>query len=159
MTYTHHYITILSLARERIKINRELISQEDLIKYGNQALHLLENESWTVFFDYLLTISILYFNDHHNKIDYIIYETGIGGRYDSTNFLINPSLCIITSISLDHQRLLGNSIEEIASQKAGIIKNKVPLFISNNQIKSVKNIFQQECIKFNSEIYEVPVNM
>ena len=93
------------LARERIKISRELISQEDMIKYGNMALNLLDNESWTVFFDYLTVIAILYFNDHH--VDYIILETGIGGRYDSTNFIDNPALCIITSISLDHQRLLG----------------------------------------------------
>jgi len=145
------------LARERIKINRELISQEDMIKYGNIALNLLENENWSVFFDYLLTISILYFND--NYIDYLILETGIGGRYDSTNFIINPILCIITSISLDHQRLLGNTIEEITLQKAGIIKNKIPILTSKNQLQIVKNIFLDECLKLNTVLYEVPVNM
>jgi dihydrofolate synthase/folylpolyglutamate synthase len=102
----------LHTARERIKHNRELISQSDMITSGTKALSLLEGLDWAVIFDQLLATSLVYFG--MKDVDYIVLETGIGGRYDSTNFVDNPAACVITSISLDHQTILGDTIEEIA---------------------------------------------
>ena len=60
---------------------------------------------------------IRYFAQHH--VDYVILETGIGGRFDSTNFIENPAVCVITSVSLDHQNMLGDTVANIAWHKAG----------------------------------------
>ena len=62
-------------------------------------------------------------------VDYVILESGIGGRFDSTNFLKSPEVCVITSISLDHQAILGETIEEIAWQKAGFALRGSKIFI------------------------------
>lgn len=99
-------------ARERIKIGKDLISKEDVVRLGSEVLEEMKGFEWLVFFDLFLSIAIKYFSER--SLDYVILETGIGGRYDSTNFLDSPAACVITSISLDHQTLLGNTTEKIA---------------------------------------------
>lgn len=99
-------------ARERIKIGKDLISKEDVVRLGVEVLEEMKGFEWLVFFDLFLSIAIKYFSER--SLDYVILETGIGGRYDSTNFLESPAACVITSISLDHQTLLGNTTEKIA---------------------------------------------
>lgn len=143
-------------ARERIKINRDLITQSNLTKYATIALELLKDMDWVVFFDYLLATSLLYFRDE--DIQYMILESGIGGRYDSTNFIDNPHVCVITSISLDHQRILGDTIEQIAHQKAGIIKPRSHVFTPSTQVPSVMEVFRKECQQQNAILHEVPIN-
>lgn len=91
----------LHTARERIKIGRDIISKEDFTRCGNAAMMELYGKPWAVFFDLLLLTAIQYFGS--KRVDYIILETGIGGRYDSTNFIESPTVAVITSISLDHQ--------------------------------------------------------
>lgn len=81
-------------------------------------------------------VALLYFKQE--KVEYAIIECGIGGRLDATNF-ITPIASIITSIGYDHQNTLGNTLSEIAYQKAGIIKDNVPLFTIDN--KEVNSIF------------------
>lgn len=76
------------------------------------------------FFEYIFAMAALYFSD--KSLDFVIYETGLGGRLDATNILM-PSVCVITSIGLDHTMYLGSSIEEITAEKAGIIKHGVPV--------------------------------
>ncbi|MCM1272769.1 MAG: bifunctional folylpolyglutamate synthase/dihydrofolate synthase [Clostridium sp.] len=76
------------------------------------------------FFEYIFAMAALYFAD--KDLDFVIYETGLGGRLDATNILM-PSVCVITAIGLDHTMYLGNTIEEIAAEKAGIIKGGVPV--------------------------------
>lgn len=93
----------------------------------------------------------------NKKTDWLVLESGIGGRYDSTNFFDNPSACVITSISLDHQALLGESLEQIAWQKAGIIKPKSHVFTPNTQKESVLEVFRKECRKMDATLHEVDI--
>jgi folylpolyglutamate synthase/dihydropteroate synthase len=85
-------------------------------------------------------------------------ETGIGGRYDSTNFVESPAVSVITSISLDHQAMLGNTIAEIAWQKAGIIKNNGHVFTAATQDPRALEVFRQECEEKNATLHVVPVS-
>lgn len=87
------------------------------------------------FFEYLFVMGMLIFAEH--QVKYLVLETGLGGRLDATNIFEEPLLTIITSISLEHTEILGDTIEEIAGEKAGIIKEGVPLvFDANNTLAS-----------------------
>lgn len=145
----------LHTARERIKIGRSLISISDFVAQGNIALNALSERSWAVFFDYLLAMALKYFGE--NSCEYVILETGIGGRYDSTNFYDNPCAAVITSISYDHQAILGNTLEDIAWQKAGIIKPNSHVFTPATQCESVLNVFRKQCLEVNAILHEIPV--
>lgn len=110
---------------ERIKINGEEISQDDFVKYFTEVrstgIHLTE-------FEMLTAMMFLYFK--HNNVDIVILETGLGGRFDATN-VIKENLCaIITQIDLDHTDRLGKTKDEIAFEKAGIIKKNCPVVTS-----------------------------
>jgi dihydrofolate synthase/folylpolyglutamate synthase len=143
-------------ARERAKINRSLISRASMVKYGKVVLELMKDRPWAVFFDLLLALSILYFDE--KGVDFLVLETGIGGRYDSTNFADCPAACVITSISLDHQAMLGDTIEKIAYQKAGIIKPNSHVFTPATQKPSVMEVFRRECAALNATLHEVPAD-
>eukprot|EP01036_Dinobryon_divergens_P025195 gene25195-33719_t len=150
------YVSVLQLM-ERIKIGRNLISIFDFIRIGRETLSLFQTCEWRyVMFDKMLTAALTYFGE--SKVEYIVLETGIGGRFDSTNFFDHPAACVITSISLDHQALLGNTLEEIAWQKAGIIKPGADVFTVANQQESVIRIFRQECVKKNAKLHIVDAN-
>lgn len=137
-------------ACERVRINRSLISRELLVEYGRVALDLLNPYSWTVFFDLLMAVALMHFGK--NDIDYMLLETGIGGRYDTTNFCDDTSVCVITSISLDHQNILGDTVEEIAWQKAGIIKRNARVFTTSSQRPSVLEVFRKQCAEVGAEL-------
>ena len=77
----------------------------------------------------------------HEKVDFAVIEVGLGGRLDSTN-IINPELCVITNISFDHTQFLGNTLPEIASEKAGIIKPGIPVVIGEAE-GDVKKVFEE----------------
>lgn len=128
-------------ARERIKIGKSLISVSDFIRLSSLALEDLKDVSWTCFFDIFLCMAIRYFSE--KKVDYVVLETGIGGLLDSTNFVPSPTITVITNIGLDHQNVLGDTIEEIAAQKAGIIKHGVPLFTTEKQQPSVLEVISK----------------
>lgn len=85
-------------------------------------------------------------------------ESGIGGRYDSTNFVESPAACVICSISLDHQGTLGETIQEIAWQKAGIIKNRSHVFTPSTQKPEVLEVFRKQCEAMQAVLHVVPVN-
>src|SRR5690606_21306826 len=112
--------------RERIRVNGEMISQENVVEFVNQNKEFIESIQPS-FFEVTVALAFKYFADQN--VDIAIIETGLGGRLDSTN-IINPILSIITNISLDHVSMLGNTFEEIAFEKAGIIKYKTPVIIS-----------------------------
>ena len=116
---------------ERISINQTLISKEKLFSIYQNYKCYLENLS---FFDLITLICFIYFKE--NKVDYAVIEVGIGGLNDTTN-IIKPKLCVITSISLDHQELLGNTLEEIAAHKAGIIKENTPVVLGPTSLLEV----------------------
>lgn len=120
---------------DRIQINFEMISNDKLLKYFNT--YYLDFEKYQLnMFEIDTFLSLLYF--YEMKVDFAIIEVGIGGLLDSTN-LIYPILSLITSIGLDHQDLLGNTIEEIAMQKLGIVKPFIPL-ICNLKDNKLKNL-------------------
>lgn len=115
--------------RERIKINGKEIPENDVVDFiiGNKAF-LEENK--LSFFE--MTVGMAFHHFASQKIDIAIVEVGLGGRLDSTN-IVNPELSIITNIGYDHTQLLGNTLGEIAFEKAGIIKKGVPVVIGESQ--------------------------
>ena len=123
--------------KERIKINGEKISENSVIKFVDQHKIAFENICIS-FFEFTVAMAFDYFAKE--KVDIAIIETGLGGRLDSTN-IIKPELSIITNIGIDHTNLLGNTIEKIAAEKAGIIKENTPIIIGRKQ-KETNTIFQ-----------------
>ncbi len=111
---------------ERIKINGKEISEEAITDFVNQHLDFFKNFKAS-FFE-ITTVMAFYFFAKE-KVDITIIETGLGGRLDSTNVII-PEVALITNISLDHTQYLGNTLEKIAYEKAGIIKVQIPVVIS-----------------------------
>lgn len=112
---------------ERIRINGAEISDSYIESFINEIWEYIEVIKPT-FFEVTTVLAFKYFAD--SQVDFAVIETGLGGKYDSTN-VIMPIASVITSISLDHTQYLGNTIAEIASEKAGIIKEKIPVFIGN----------------------------
>jgi dihydrofolate synthase/folylpolyglutamate synthase len=112
--------------RERIRINGEMISEEAVITFVEAFQAWPDKEIKPSFFELTMSMAFRYFETE--QTDIAIIETGMGGRLDSTNVII-PDLSVITNVSLDHQQFLGNTIEAIASEKAGIIKPGVPVVL------------------------------
>lgn len=115
---------------ERIRFNDELISDEDFTdcfeKVHRAELELLKDGFGQIsYFDFFVGIAMLYYA--MKKPDVVILETGLGGRLDSTNVVESPVMTVITSISLDHVAILGDTVEKIAAEKAGIIKHGAPV--------------------------------
>ena len=133
--------------RERIKINGKIISELEVVKFVENNKINFEKIGLS-FFEFTVALAFNYFAN--KKVDIAIIETGLGGRLDSTN-IITPELSIITNIGLDHINLLGNTIEQIAKEKAGIIKQNVPVVIGRNQVK-IKEIFQNIANEKNTHI-------
>ena len=106
---------------ERILVNKEMISDEDVVKYCEAVMNVLEENGLQInFFEIATFVALLYFKEKNP--DFIFLETGLGGRYDATN-IVKSTIAAITNVSFDHVALLGNSLYEIADRKAGIIKD------------------------------------
>jgi len=111
--------------RERIRINGEVISEEEVVSFIEENQNFLESNRLS-FFEMTVGMTFDYFAK--SEVDIAIIETGLGGRLDSTN-IITPQLSVITNIGLDHTAFLGTDLPAIATEKAGIIKNSVPVVI------------------------------
>jgi len=133
--------------RERIKINGDMISKDYVLKFMHENFDFFESNNLS-FFEMTVGLAFDYFSK--NKVDIAIIEVGMGGRLDSTN-IINPILSIITNISLDHTRFLGSNIFDIAKEKAGIIKDNIPVVIGQTQ-QEISPIFNDIAKSKNSEI-------
>lgn len=133
--------------RERIKINGECISKEYVIEFVNQEKNLFE-KIHSSFFEVTTALAFKYFAEQH--VDYAIIEVGLGGRLDCTN-IITPILSIITNISFDHTNFLGNTLEKIAKEKAGIIKQNIPVIIGETT-NETKPVFKTCAESMNAEI-------
>ena len=133
--------------RERIKINGDMISEDSVSKFMHGNFDFFESNNFS-FFEMTVGLAFDYFSK--NKVDIAIIEVGMGGRLDSTN-IINPILSIITNISLDHTRFLGSNIFDIAKEKAGIIKDNIPVVIGQTQ-QEISPIFTDIAKSKNSEI-------
>jgi len=138
----------LSHFSERISINGRPISEEAILGYVNNFLPLIEDLTPS-FFELTTAMAFQYFHDQ--KVDIAIMEVGMGGRLDSTN-VITPKLSIITQIGLDHQQFLGDTLEEIAMEKAGIIKDNVPVLCSVKE-KSIRTLIAQKANAHNASFY------
>ena len=133
--------------RERIRINGEMISEKSVIEFvGNYKKEFEEIDM--SFFE--MTVAMAFHHFSEEKVDIAIIETGLGGRLDSTN-IINPLVSVITNIGIDHAAFLGNTIEEITTEKAGIIKENTPVIVGRNQ-EECSEIFIKNAKKLNSEI-------
>jgi dihydrofolate synthase / folylpolyglutamate synthase len=124
---------------ERIKINGSNINDTDLVRLAEPLLEFGKSISAT-FFEITTVIALKYFTE--NNIDIAVIETGMGGRFDSTN-VIKPLMSVITEIGLDHQEYLGSSIEEIAFEKAGIIKKGIPVVVSESPDVAMEVIIEK----------------
>ena len=111
--------------RERIKVNGEMISQKEVVDFVNAHKQGF-TEIGLSFFEMSTALAFAYFSDQ--KVDVAVIEVGLGGRLDATN-IINPELSVITNVAFDHQHLLGDTIALIAKEKAGIIKEGVPVVL------------------------------
>ena len=141
--------------RERIRINRQMISKESVVDFVadyDKQFSLVKPS----FFEW--TVALAFYHFAKEKVDIAIIETGLGGRLDSTN-IITPELCLITNIGFDHMDMLGNTLTAIAGEKAGIIKKNVPLVVSNHS--GEREVFKQKAnqmkvpITFANEVQDV----
>ena len=134
--------------RERIRINGEMIPENDVVEFIEKHKNKLE-ELELSFFEMTVAMAFDYFRKE--KVDIAIIEVGMGGRLDSTN-VINPELCVITNISLDHVKFLGENEGLIAVEKAGIIKPEIPVVIGETQEGS-KDVFIKTAKGKNAPIF------
>lgn len=134
--------------RERIRINGEMISKDFIIDFVSNFQDQFSKINPS-FFEWSTALAFYYFSQ--KKVDIVILETGLGGRLDSTN-IVTPILSIITSIGIDHTSFLGNTLEEIAFEKAGIIKPSVPVVLGE-QTKNVQHVFEKIAKERNAFIH------
>ena len=140
--------------RERIKINGKMISKNQVIDFVKKNKTEFEKINMS-FFEYTVAMAFDYFAE--SQVDIAIIETGLGGRLDSTN-IISPELSIITNIGYDHTNLLGSKLEQIAKEKAGIIKEKTPVVIGRKQEEIIDDIFKKTANNKKSKIYFSDIN-
>ena len=131
--------------RERMQINREMVKKALFVKAFEtvKKAQAVSGYPPLTFFELVLVMAVLIFQEE--KVEYAVMETGMGGRYDATNAL-NPKICIITAIGLDHMQYLGNTIEEIAREKAGIMKPGVPCVYVDRE-KTITDLMREEAEK------------
>ena len=125
--------------KERIKINGKEISEQYVVDFIAKHKPYLETFKLS-FFEMTVGLAFSYFADE--KVDIAVVEVGLGGRFDSTN-IITPDVCLITNISKDHTDILGNTLAEIAYEKAGIIKYETPVVISEYQEETAPVFIQK----------------
>lgn len=135
--------------RERIRVNGEKIPQSYVVDFVERYRRQFEPLKPS-FFELTSTMAFAYFQDMH--VDYAIIEVGLGGRLDSTN-IITPVLSVITNISKDHTQFLGNTLEKIAGEKAGIIKPGVPVVIGDVDKENVMRVFREKAREVNAPLY------
>lgn len=122
--------------RERIKINGEYISKKYVVQFVEQNMEIFERIQPS-FFEMSFAMALDYFREE--KVDFAVIETGLGGRLDSTNVVL-PEISVITNISWDHTDILGDTLEKIATEKAGIIKEGIPVLVGRHQSET-KDVF------------------
>jgi len=133
--------------KERIRINGETISNTTVLNFIERYISDFDKIKPS-FFEWTVALAFQIFAKE--KVDIAIIETGLGGRLDSTN-VINPELCLITNIGFDHVEMLGDTLEAIAREKAGIIKRNTPVVIS--QQSKQKEVFEQIALQNNAPIH------
>ena len=133
--------------RERIKINGDSISKDNVVNFIESHKDYLDQNKLS-FFEMTVGMAFDYFNNQ--SVDIAIIEVGMGGRLDSTN-IIDPEISVITNIGFDHTKFLGNTLKEIATEKAGIIKEGKTIIIGETQ-KDISDVFINRANELNSKI-------
>ena len=145
---------------ERIRVDNVQISDAFFTEIFNEAVRVArqmkqEGSGHPSYFEFLFGMGMLAFAQ--SDVEYIVLETGLGGRLDCTNCIEHPVVNIITSISLDHTAILGNTMDEIAEEKAGIIKENVPVFFDGSD-KKVSKVIQKKAEKMHAPCREITKN-
>jgi dihydrofolate synthase/folylpolyglutamate synthase len=148
----------LELVNERIRIDGESISDRDFASAWTGVSASIETliasgklSAHPTFFECITAMAFLAFAAHH--VDFAIYEVGMGGRFDATN-IVTPEVAVITPIDFDHENYLGHSIEEIAAEKAGIIKANAWV-VSAAQRPEARSVIARRCVEMNARLVEV----
>ncbi len=139
--------------RERIRINGEMISEKQVLDFFEQYQEKFQHLEPS-FFE--ITTALAFHHFAEQKVDFAVIEVGLGGRLDSTN-VITPLLSVITNISLEHTQMLGDTIAKIAYEKAGIIKDKVPVVIGEYHPESFP-VFEDMALKHDAPLFPANVN-
>lgn len=142
----------LERANERVTINKNQISDEDFLNIANQLSEVIKEKldgKFPSFFEFMTLLALQYFAEQ--QVDVVLLETGIGGRLDSTNVVI-PEVSVITTISLEHTDMLGESYGEIAAEKAGIIKAMKPVVVGVKN-KEALSVIKEAAIQLHAPIY------
>ncbi len=134
--------------RERIRINGEVIPPEKVVQFVKEYQKTFDSLKPS-FFE--MTVGMAYDYFAEEQVDFAVLETGMGGRLDSTN-ISNPIVTVITNIGYDHQQFLGDELKEIAREKAGIIKERIPLVVGKKQA-GIQDVFEEIASKKHATIY------
>lgn len=134
--------------RERIRVNGNMMPESYVVDFVGKYRPVFEPLKPS-FFELTSTLAFDYFRAE--QVDFAVIEVGLGGRLDSTN-IISPALAIITNISLDHTQFLGNTLEAIAFEKAGIIKPGIPVVVGESGTEGVKAVFEQKAARENAPL-------
>lgn len=143
--------------RERFLLDGEMISQEAFQSVFETVLAVVRRMQekgycHPTFFEFVFLMAMVWFGQE--QVDVVVLETGLGGRLDTTNVIRRPAACVITSISLDHTQYLGGTIPEIAAEKAGIIKEGVPVIYDDNQPPASAVLLAKAC-RMHAPVYPV----
>ncbi len=143
--------------RERIQIDGEMIDPDELGSIVEELIPLvaeLDGQGITpTEFEVLTVVALVYYQRHN--CDYVVLEVGLGGLCDSTNIIKNPEICVITSVSYDHTHILGETIEDIAFQKSGIIKENTSVVVYPQPFQEAQQIIIETAKEKNCRIYAV----
>ncbi|MEK4080978.1 bifunctional folylpolyglutamate synthase/dihydrofolate synthase [Solibacillus sp. FSL K6-1126] len=144
----------LERANERVTINKQQISDEDFLRIANEIAEVVGNKldgKFPSFFEFMTLLALKYFSER--SLDIALLETGIGGRLDSTN-VVTPEVSVITTISLEHTDMLGETYAEIAAEKAGIIKQGKPVVVGVENLEALA-VIQQTAAQQHAPIYTI----
>ncbi len=141
---------------ERIQIGNDLISHKEITDYVNQLEPFIKKVPELTTFEIITGLAFKYFSDH--KVEFGVIEVGMGGRFDATN-VVKPLISVITSISFDHTKVLGKTLKKIAFEKAGIIKENVPVIVAKQKaspLNEIKRIARERKSKliYTPELYQ-----
>jgi len=147
----------LHVLNERVRVGSELVSDEELVALLERIRPAIEAVNKTATYGKLTTFEILtalgFCHFEEKQVDYQVMEVGLGGRLDATN-VVEPEVCVITSISLEHTDVLGNTLAEIAGEKAGIIKPGCRV-VSSPQVEEVERVIKTVCDEKGAELVRV----
>lgn len=151
----------LVVMNERFKINGKMMEDAAFVRLFARVKEVIdeftaEGKEHPSYFEILFAVGMLYFKEQ--AVDYAVLETGLGGRLDATNTVESPLACIITSISKDHTEYLGDTIEKIASEKAGIIKPGVPVVFDGTSDEAAR-VIEEQAKKMSSPCYRLHPSM